>query len=254
MMFEIEGLTKNFGGLTAVDNFSLKIQTNEKVGLIGPNGAGKTTVFNMITGFLRPTAGKITFMGKDITGNSPHSIARKGIVRTFQLTSVFPNLTVLDNIISAHNLNLQVGFWEAMLHTPSSRKKEEQILHKSLEIIDFLGLEEFRDIRAQSLPHGFKRILGIAIALAAEPRLLLLDEPLTGMNAGEVEAAIVLINKIWQSGITVLLIEHNMRAAMGLCQRIAVIDFGKKITEGTPQEVQNNEEVIQAYLGRSHAT
>jgi branched-chain amino acid transport system ATP-binding protein len=252
-MFEITGLTKNFGGLTAVDNFNLKIRLNEKVGLIGPNGAGKTTVFNMITGFLKPTAGKITFLGKDITGSSPHSIARKGIVRTFQLTSVFPNLTVLDNIIYAHNLNLRIGFWEAMLHTPGSRKKDELIQQKSLEIIDFLGLEEFRDIQAQSLPHGYKRILGIAIALAAEPRLLLLDEPLTGMNAGEVESAIVLVNKIWQSGVTVLLIEHNMRAAMGLCQRIAVIDFGKKITEGTPQEVQNNEEVIQAYLGRSHA-
>jgi branched-chain amino acid transport system ATP-binding protein len=253
-MFEITGLTKNFGGLTAVDNFNLKIRPNEKVGLIGPNGAGKTTVFNMITGFLKPTAGKITFLGKDITGSSPHSIARKGIVRTFQLTSVFPNLTVLDNIIYAHNLNLRIGFWEAMLHTPGSRKKDELIQQKSLEIIDFLGLEEFRDIQAQSLPHGYKRILGIAIALAAEPRLLLLDEPLTGMNTGEVESAIVLVNKIWQSGVTVLLIEHNMRAAMGLCQRIAVIDFGKKITEGTPQEVQNNEEVIQAYLGRSHAT
>ena len=252
-MFEITGLTKNFGGLTAVDNFDLKIQPNEKVGLIGPNGAGKTTVFNMITGFLKPTAGKITFLGNDITGSSPHSIARKGIVRTFQLTSVFPNLTVLDNIIYAHNLNLRIGFWEAMLHTPGNRKKDDQIHQKSLEIMDFLGLEEFRNIQAQSLPHGYKRILGIAIALAAEPRLLLLDEPLTGMNAGEVESAIVLINKIWQSGITVLLIEHNMRAAMGLCQRIAVIDFGKKITEGTPQEVQNNEEVIQAYLGRSHA-
>jgi branched-chain amino acid transport system ATP-binding protein len=252
-MFEITGLTKNFGGLTAVDNFDLKIQPNEKVGLIGPNGAGKTTVFNMITGFLKPTAGKITFLGNDITGSSPHSIARKGIVRTFQLTSVFPNLTVLDNIIYANNLNLRIGFWEAMLHTPGNRKKDDQINQKSLEIMDFLGLAEYRDIQAQSLPHGYKRILGIAIALAAEPRLLLLDEPLTGMNAGEVESAIVLINKIWQSGITVLLIEHNMRAAMGLCQRIAVIDFGKKITEGTPQEVQNNEEVIQAYLGRSHA-
>jgi len=252
-MFEIEGLTKNFGGLTAVDNFTLKIQPNEKVGLIGPNGAGKTTVFNMITGFLRPTAGKITFLGKDITGSSPHSIARKGIVRTFQLTSVFPNLTVLDNLISAHNLNLHIGFWEAVLHTPGNRKKEDEIRHKSIEIMEFLGLEEFRDRTAQNLPHGYKRILGIAIALAAEPRLLLLDEPLTGMNAGEVETAIELINKIWQSGITVLLIEHNMRAAMGLCQRIAVIDFGKKIAEGTPQEVQNNEEVIQAYLGRSRA-
>jgi branched-chain amino acid transport system ATP-binding protein len=254
-MFEIKHLTKNFGGLTAVDDLSISIRKEEKIGLIGPNGAGKTTVFNMITGFLRPTSGSIIFNDENITGRSPHLIARKGIVRTFQLTSVFPNFTVFENIVAALNLTPVVGFWEAMLHTRGNKRKEDHIRNKALEIIRFLNLEEFTGRTASSLPHGYKRILGIAIALAAEPELLLLDEPLTGMNAGETQDAIAIINKIWESGKTIFLIEHNMQATMSLCQRIVVINFGKKIAEGTPEEVTNNENVIQAYLGaRARAT
>jgi branched-chain amino acid transport system ATP-binding protein len=254
-MFEIKHLTKNFGGLTAVDDLSINIRKGEKIGLIGPNGAGKTTVFNMITGFLRPTSGSINFNDENITGQSPHLIARKGIVRTFQLTSVFPNFTVFENVVAALNLTPVVGFWEAMLHTRGNKRKEEHIRNKALEIIKFLNLEEYKGRTANSLPHGYKRILGIAIALAAEPELLLLDEPLTGMNAGETQDAIAIINKIWESGKTIFLIEHNMQATMSLCQRIVVINFGKKIAEGTPEEVTNNENVIQAYLGaRARAT
>jgi branched-chain amino acid transport system ATP-binding protein len=248
-MFEINHLTKNFGGLTAVDDLSITIRKGEKIGLIGPNGAGKTTVFNMITGFLRPTSGSIIFNDENITGRSPHLIARKGIVRTFQLTSVFPNFTVFENIVAALNLTPEVGFWEAMLHTRGNKRKEEQIRNKALEILKFLNLEEYTCRTASSLPHGYKRILGIAIALAAEPELLLLDEPLTGMNAGETKDSIAIINKIWESGKTIFLIEHNMQATMSLCQRIVVINFGKKIAEGTPEEVTNKENVIQAYLG-----
>ena len=248
-MFEIKGLTKCFGGLVAVDGLDLSINQGELVGLIGPNGAGKTTLFNLITGFLRPTSGKIMFGGEDITGQKPHSIAEKGIVRTFQATSLFPNFTVLQNVVAACHLKPRIGFWEAALHTSSSHRKEEHILSRALKITQFVGLDGSKDMPAQSLPHGHKRMLGIAIALAAEPKLLLLDEPVSGMNAEEVTEALVLINRIWERGTTILLIEHNMRVAMHLCQRIVVLNFGKKIAEGSPKEMRENAEVIQAYLG-----
>jgi branched-chain amino acid transport system ATP-binding protein len=248
-VLEIKGLSKYFGGLAAVEGFDLSVNQGELVGLIGPNGAGKTTTFNLITGFLRPTRGKIIFEGNDIVGRKPHYVAEKGIVRTFQATSIFPNFTVLQNIVAAYHLNPKIGFWEAALHTSSSFKKGKHILSQALEIIQFVGLEGVKDTPAQSLPHGHKRILGIAIALAAEPKLLLLDEPLSGMNADEVSETMSLINRIWQRGLTILLIEHNMRATMGLCQRIVVLNFGRKIAEGSPEEIKRSREVIQAYLG-----
>lgn len=248
-MLKIRGLTRYFGGLAAVSELDMSVSRGELVGLIGPNGAGKTTVFNLVTGFLRPTKGKIMLDGKDIAGQKPHSIAEKGIVRTFQATSLFPDFTVLQNILAACHLKPKVGFWEATLHTSGSHKKEEHILGRALEITQFVGLDGARDMPIATLPHGHKRILGIAIALAAEPKLLLLDEPLSGMNAEEVADAMALINRIWQSGTTILLIEHNMRAAMSLCQRITVLNFGRKIAEGSPEEIRENKEVIQAYLG-----
>jgi branched-chain amino acid transport system ATP-binding protein len=250
-MLEVRGLTKYFGGLAAVNEFDLSINKGELVGLIGPNGAGKTTTFNLLTGFLRPTRGKIMLEGNDIVGEKPHSVAEKGMVRTFQATSIFPNFTVLQNIVAASHLNPKVVFWEAALHTSNSRKKDEHILSQSLEIIRFMGLEGVKDTPAKSLPHGHKRILGIAIAFAAEPKLLLLDEPLSGMNAEEVSETVGLIKRIWERGITLLLIEHNMRATMNLCQRIVVLNFGKKIAEGSPEEIKGNNEVIRAYLGTS---
>ena len=248
-MLEIKGLTKYFGGVAAVSELNMSVNAGELVGLIGPNGAGKTTAFNLVTGFIRPTKGRIMFDGKDITGQKPHSIAEKGIVRTFQATSLFPYLTVLQNIIAACHLRPKIGFWEATLHTSSSHRKEELSLGRALEITKFVGLDSVKDIPAQSLPHGHKRILGIAIALATEPKLLLLDEPITGMNAEEVSEAIAVIRRIWQRGTTILVIEHNMRAAMSLCQRLVVLNFGKKITEGSPEDVRKNKDVIQAYLG-----
>ena len=248
-MLEIKGLTKNFGGLCAVNSLDLTINKGDFVGLIGPNGAGKTTVFNLVTGFIRPTRGRIIFENKDITGKGPHSIAKRGIVRTFQGDRIFSEYTVLQNVVAACFLDTNISLWEAALHTPSCRKKEEYTLNRANEIMQFTGIEKRKDIVARNLPHGYKRILGIAIALAARPKLLILDEPLSGMNAEEVAEAVELIQKIWHQGTTILLIEHNMRAAMSLCKRIAVINFGKKMAEGEPEQIVKNQEVIQAYLG-----
>lgn len=248
-MLELTSVTKYFGGLTAVNDLNLRINKGEIVGLIGPNGAGKTTAFNLITGFLRPTKGRVIFEGNNITGQKPYSIAQRGIVWTFQETSLFPDFNVALNIVAACHLNPRIGFWESIFRTSRYYKKEKDILKSAKEIMQFAGLGGVKDMTAKSLPHGYKRILGIAIALAATPKLLLLDEPLCGMNAEEVDRTKTLIHRAWENGITILLIEHNMKAAMSLCQRIVVLSFGKKIAEGSPEEIKNNSDVIQAYLG-----
>ncbi len=248
-MLEIEGLTKNFGGLSAVNSVDMSMSSGELLGLIGPNGAGKTTFFNLVTGFLHPTRGHIIFNGKNIASKNPHYIASLGIVRTFQADNIYPDFTVLQNIMLACHLKPHVSFWETVFKTAGGRRKEETILKRSNEILEFIGMKNMAGLPAGSLAHGHKRTLGIAIALAAEPKLLLLDEPLSGMNAAEVDETIKLIRNLWQKGLTILLIEHNMRAAMSLCQRIVVLNFGKKIAEGTPDEIKVNREVIQAYLG-----
>jgi branched-chain amino acid transport system ATP-binding protein len=249
MMLKIKGLTKFFGGLAAVSSLDMSMNHGDLMGLIGPNGAGKTTVFNLITGFLRPTTGQLVFEDKDITAKNPHHIAAMGIVRTFQGDNIFPDFTVLQNVVLACHLKPGVGFLETVLHTGGSRRKEKEILNRSQAILELVGLDTMAGVTARNLAHGYKRILGIAIALAAEPKLLLLDEPLSGMNAGEVSETMKLIHRLWQRGITILLIEHNMRAAMSLCQRIVVLNFGRKIAEGLPDEIKGNPEVIQAYLG-----
>jgi branched-chain amino acid transport system ATP-binding protein len=248
-MLEVEGLTKFFGGLEAVSGVSMSMKPEEIVGLIGPNGAGKTTLFNLVSGVLRPTKGRVIFEGTDITAQKPHHIAKKGIVRTFQATNIYPNFTVLENVVLSCHLKPGVGLLETVLHTAGSRRKEKDILYRSRTILTLVGLDRMADVLARTLAHGYKRILGIAIALAAEPKLLLLDEPLGGMNGEEVSETMGLIRRLWQSGITILLIEHNMRATMNLCQRIVVLNLGRKIAEGSPAEIQGNSEVIRAYLG-----
>lgn len=248
-MLQVEGLTKNFGGLTAVGAVSMEVRFGELVGLIGPNGAGKTTLFNLLTGFLRPSAGKVMFEGRDITGRRPHSIASKGVIRSFQQDNVFADLTVLENVILAFHLKCGVAPWATVLNTRGCRRKEQSLRMRAQEILELTGIHQLAGAKAGSLAHGHKRMLGIAIALACEPRLLLLDEPLAGMNATEVNEAVALVRKLWERGLTILLIEHNMRAAMSLCQRFVVLNFGRKIAEGTPEQIKNHPDVVEAYLG-----
>jgi branched-chain amino acid transport system ATP-binding protein len=248
-MLEIRDLTKQFGGLSAISNLNITVNKGEYLGLIGPNGAGKTTLFNLITGFLHPTKGSLNFEGKNITNNSPHKIAGLGIVRTFQANNLFPDYTVLENVSLSCHLHARINWLESVLRTRRNARKEKDILQRCRTILDSVGMSGFTQVQAGSLAHGYKRLLGIAIALAAEPKLLLLDEPLSGMNPVEVNETLKVIDKLWKSGVTVLLIEHNMRATMSVCQRIVVINFGRKIAEGSPEEIKNNEAVIQAYLG-----
>jgi branched-chain amino acid transport system ATP-binding protein len=248
-MLEIKSLTKNFGGLEAIGDVNISVNKGDILGVIGPNGAGKTTLFNLITGFLHPTRGRLTFEGKNITGKSPSSIADLGIVRTFQDNNIFPDFTVLENVSLGNYLKPRINIFETVFRTAGSRRKEKYILERCASILDLIGMSKMTHVPAQSLAHGHKRLLGIAIALAAEPRLLLLDEPLSGMNSSEVNETLKVIDRIWQRGITIMLIEHNMRATMSLCRRIVVLNFGRKIAEGTPEEVKANDTVVQAYLG-----
>ena len=248
-MLRVEGLTKNFGGLAAVNGVDMLVEQGELVGLIGPNGAGKTTFFNLVTGYTRPSSGTVTFEGKEVTGKRPHSVAARGMVRSFQQDNVFADFTVLQNVQLACHLNCGINFWQTVFRTRSSRRNENRIKQRAEEILEVVGISQLAGTAAGSLPHGHKRMLGIAVALACEPKLLLLDEPLAGMNTAEVDETIALVRKLWESGLSVLLIEHNMRAAMSLCQRFVVLSFGKKIAEGTPDEIRNDPEVIRAYLG-----
>lgn len=248
MFLEVKGLTKKFGGLLAVNQLDLTVNKGEIVGLIGPNGAGKTTTFNLITSVLQPTKGRVIFNGEDITYDKPHVIARKGIAVTFQLNPLFGDFDVLQNVSTAFHVPDTSNLVDMYFNTRKYRRNRNTILEKSHEIIKLVGLEQVKNVLAKNLPHGHQKMLGIARALATEPQLLLLDEPIAGMNPDEVEAILKAINKIHEQGITVLVIEHNM-LMMDICNRVIVMNFGQKIAEGTPQEIRDNEEVQSAYLG-----
>ncbi len=249
---KIENLFKNFGGLTALSDISFHLEEGEILALIGPNGAGKTTLFNVVTGFLRPNGGTISFLGKEITGKHPHEIARMGMIRTFQLTMLFMGHSVIENILLGFHLHTSMPYLS--VNTQNARSSLKQDKEKAREIMDFLGLSEVQDFRAGTLPHGQQRILGIAIALAAQPKVLLLDEPATGLSEKERVSLIKKIRQLRDRGISIMIVEHNMRLVMDISERIVVLDFGRKIAEGSPQEVVKNPDVIKAYLGHKYGT
>jgi branched-chain amino acid transport system ATP-binding protein len=252
-LLETKGLTKYFGGLAAVNKLDMSVHEGEIVGLMGPNGAGKTTVFNLITGIHRPSSGRVIFQGSEIGGKKPHTIAACGIGRTFQFAYLFPDFTVLENVVASFHLDPKCGFWEGLLNTRSYQQKEERILDEAMEILGLVGLLREKDILGKNLPHGPQKLLTMARALAVRPKLLLLDEPIGGMHFDEVNRAISAIKRIRSEGTTIVLVEHNMRL-MRLCERIVVMDFGEKIAEGTYEEVKNHDHVMRAYFGHEYVT
>ncbi|MDI2587272.1 ABC transporter ATP-binding protein [Psychrobacillus sp. NEAU-3TGS] len=249
MVLELKNITKNFGGISALTDVSFQINEGEIFGLIGPNGAGKTTLFNVITNMFPPTSGEIRFLGEKISGLKPHKITDKGICRTFQNIRLFSQMSVLENVLVGGHCRSKSGVINSVLRTKSQRKEETNSLEAALELLELVGLSKFQDSIAENLAYGQQRRLEIARALASNPKLLLLDEPAAGMNETETESLFDLIKKVQKRGVTVLLIEHDMPFVMKLCDRITVLNFGKKLAEGTPAEIQNNQEVIEAYLG-----
>lgn len=248
-LLEVDGLTKRFGGLVAVDNLGFQIDAGEIVGLIGPNGAGKTTVFNLICGVERTTNGTVRLRGEDITNAGPHRVAARGVVRTFQETALFGDFRVLDNVLLGCHLHANMSILAAILHPTRMAEQEEALRTKAADVLKFVGLDAASSYFAKNLAHGHQRLLGLAIALATDPSLLLLDEPATGMNAEETSSLVATIERIRAYKHTVLLVEHDMRVVMGVCDRIVVMNFGRKIAEGTPEQIAKDERVIQAYLG-----
>ena len=247
---KIDSITKQFGGLTAVKDFCLELQEGEIIALIGPNGAGKTTAFNMITGVYAPTSGKVYFKDREITGLRPYQITKLGIARTFQNIRLFKELNVLDNVLIANHLHLKSNLFEAVFNLPRYRKEDREMLDKSLSLLEKLGLADLRSEKSSSLPYGQQRRLEIARALATNPEILLLDEPAAGMNPKETEVLTEFIGQLRHDfDLSIFMIEHHMDVVMEISERIYVLDYGITIAQGSPYEIQNNERVIEAYLG-----
>jgi branched-chain amino acid transport system ATP-binding protein len=249
-ILKVDGISKNFGGVVAVGNFSMVQRDNQITGIIGPNGAGKTTVFNLITGAASVDQGRISFLGREITGLPAHRRADLGIARTFQNIRLFGNLTVLDNMKVARDMKVRYTLWEEMLRLPRVNKQEREIDEKARHFLAYLGLESYVDQKPQNLPYGIQRRLELARTLMTDPRILLLDEPAAGLNPHEVRDLMATIRKIQEeNALTIVIVEHHMELIMNICSLIHVLDFGKKIAEGEPEEIKKNDQVLQAYLG-----
>lgn len=248
-LLAVENLTMRFGGLMAVDDLDLVVREGEIRGLIGPNGAGKTTLFNAVSGRYPATGGTIRLRDRDITNLKPHDIVQHGLARTFQHVTLFKGFSVLKSVMAGCQINSGYDYWGALFNTRATRQRERETEAKARNLLRFIGLGDAAEENAASLPHGHQRSLGIAIAMATEPSMLLLDEPCAGMNIEESREMIALIQRIRDAGITIMLIEHDMKVVMGVCEKITVLNFGTKIAEGTPEEVRENAQVREAYLG-----
>ena len=249
-ILDADKVTMRFGGLVALDQVSLQVEAGEILGVIGPNGAGKSTLYNVLSGVYQPTSGQIFFQGENITARKPHIIAQKGLVRTYQASKLFMSLSVLENIRIGCHIPAKTRIFGDVFRASSVRRNESEAQQRANDILKLAGLGGIADELARNLPHGYQRALGVAIGLAAKPKVLCLDEPLTGMNFEERRYMLGLIEQIRREGITILLVEHDVKSVMGVCDRIVVLNFGKKIAEGKADEIKNNKDVIEAYLGK----